>query len=484
MDEGAVIRLKDNDPKSHTYGKEYIFDLQEIKSPVIQTLYKKYLIENYRQGVKVNTLRTKKTSMHQVFRYLNERKVELLNSVDADMVNGLAVFLKTVPSEQSGKKLTIKSQYSAMSAFKKFVEWVQIHDPKMAPESDIFADIAYKRVNRKKITYFSENVLKQIDTALKIEKNPYLKAFVSIMRHTGLRISDILLLKVDCVREAMFTGYELRYFNHKKRDEGISIAIPSDCCHAIQELVKSTESLRNNAPDSCKDLLFIHQIERTVPSAKKGEIRVLSDKGIEAWVDKFAEAHNIRDENGDLVRIRAHMMRRSLGTHMVADGMSLFAVKSVLDHESIKTTTTYYIGEVDKKRADVTKKLGVIGNIEDIPDSVFENADEKAWFFKHKETSACLSDGYCTKEIIRDGELCERLVARDKCYRCPKFITTPEYLDALIARRDRLTQQIENGIAVGGVHYADHFTKTIEALSEIISALTEIKRNGGERNAT
>lgn len=484
-DNDAVFRLKDNDPKSHTYGKDYRFDLNEIESPVIRTLYKKYLLYKYQEGTPVNSLRGKKTSMHQVFRFLNQQKVELLTSVDIDMVNALMVFLKTVPSEQTGKKIKLKSQYTAMSSFEAFVSWVQIHYEAMAPSGDIFADVFYKKVNGgKPISYYSENVLKQIDAALNSEENPYTKAIISISRHTGLRLCDILSLEVNCAHEAAFSGYEIRYYNHKERREGNAISIPFNCYRAIQELVKYTDDLRDEAPDICKNALFIHRITRSLPNATKGSIRVISDKGIETWMDKFSESHDIRDENGELVKIRAHMMRRSLGTHMIADGVSPIAVQNVLDHANLKTTTTYYVGEVDKKRAKVTQKLGIIGKIEDVPDSVFESPKEKEWFLAHKNTAACLSDGYCTKEITRDGELCEKLVARDKCYRCPKFITTPEFLDALIARRDRLMQQIENGIAVGGAHYADHFTKTIEVLNEIISALTEIKRSGDEKDAT
>ena len=82
---------------------------------------------------------------------------------------------------------------------------------------------------------------------------------------------------------------------------------------------------------------------------------------------------------------------------------------------------------------------------------------------------ACMCDGYCTKPVV-DGKICDRLIKRQKCYTCSRYITTPEYLEAHKQHLANLEKQLEEG-AIYGEHYAEHFIPTIEVLKVIIERL-------------
>ncbi len=73
---------------------------------------------------------------------------------------------------------------------------------------------------------------------------------------------------------------------------------------------------------------------------------------------------------------------------------------------------------------------------------------------------------------INNGEVCDRLLKRKKCYTCSRFITTPEYLENHKNYLNELEYQIENNIY--GEHYAEHFKPTIVVLREIIAKLEEL----------
>ena len=71
---------------------------------------------------------------------------------------------------------------------------------------------------------------------------------------------------------------------------------------------------------------------------------------------------------------------------------------------------------------------------------------------------------------VTEGNICPRLLKRQKCYTCSRYITTPEYLDAHKRHLANLEKQLEEGV-IYGEHYAEHFIPTIEVLKVIIERL-------------
>ena len=179
---------------------------------------------------------------------------------------------------------------------------------------------------------------------------------------------------------------------------------------------------------------------------------ITSQTFTQLWFRDFIKDNNIKDANGDYYNLTSHQFRRTLGTDMLSKGTNINVIQQVLGHSDSSVTKRFYADVKDKERAEVFKSVGVIGNINQIQDK-----------------GACMCDGYCTKPVV-DGKICDRLIKRQKCYTCSRYITTPEYLEAHKQHLANLEKQLEEG-AIYGEHYAEHFIPTIEVLKVIIERL-------------
>lgn len=207
-----------------------------------------------------------------------------------------------------------------------------------------------------------------------------------------------------------------------------------------------------------------------VPTGKyANRVMNLNQDRFHKWFKKFIKVHNIKDANGDYYNLTSHQFRRTLGTDMLSKGTNINVIQQVLGHSDPSVTKRFYADVKDKERAETFKSVGVIGNINQIQSNIFDNVSELEWFKANKDKGACMCDGYCTKPVV-DGKICDRLLKRQKCYTCSRYITTPEYLEAHKQHLANLKKQVEEG-AIYGEHYAEHFLPTIEVLKVIIERL-------------
>jgi hypothetical protein len=132
----------------------------------------------------------------------------------------------------------------------------------------------------------------------------------------------------------------------------------------------------------------------------------------------------------------------------------------------------YYADIKDAARAEMFGKIGVLGNISDVTEEHVPNEADRRWFKENCAGKARMSDGYCTLPI-QNGKLCSRLLSRQKCYLCSRYITTIDNLDAHRDHLSELQALLESNIY--GEHYAAHIVPTITVLKEIIMRLEALK---------
>ena len=240
-----------------------------------------------------------------------------------------------------------------------------------------------------------------------------------------------------------------------------------ECVKAVQKLIEVTEHLRYECDEQLKNLLFIHKVST---GEKVCQIMPVNGRSFSDWYKSFVKRHNITDSNGNLYHLSNRKFRRTLGTDMLSKGVNINVIQEVLGHATPLTTKRFYADVKDKDRAEVFSDIGIIGNINQIDKSHFDNETEMIWFSENKDTKAALCDGYCTKPIVK-GEICDRLLKRQKCYTCSRYITTPEYLEYHNQHLAELEFQIKQG-EIYGDHYKEHFIPTIETLKIIIERLT------------
>lgn len=467
---GDVWNIVDNDSDSQYYEKNFNFDFSYISSEEIKDVVKDYVWQNYRVGNKsLSTLYIHLNSYLVRFFGFVENENKSLSELSNNDMDKYVAMLHTTISERTGKPLGYQSQKKELDAVKGLIRWCQLHRPNDVPATEIFTGNEYIGVNRKlKIDFIPDDVLAQINEALKTEENPYLKYGIIILQSTGMRIGDLLKLRIDCIKPHLISGYTIEWTQHKGRKNKAPMPVRSECVAAIEKLIEITAELREKADEKDKDVLMIWR----VPVGKgAGTVSVITKQTFsQDWFRDFIKRNNIKDANGDYYNLTSHQFRRTLGTDMLSKGTNINVIQQVLGHSDPSVTKRFYADVKDKERAEVFKSVGVIGNINQIQSDAFDNVSEFEWFKANKDKCvAGLCDGYCTKPVT-DGNICPRLLKRQKCYTCSRYITTPEYLEAHKQHLANLEKQLEEG-AIYGEHYAEHFIPTIEVLKVIIERL-------------
>lgn len=472
--DGDVWNIVDNDKDSQHYGRNFKFDFSYISSEEIKDVVKDYVWQNYRVGNKsLYTLYCEvNTRFCQFIRFADTRNITSLKGLTNTDVDHFISYLHTTISERTKKPFGTDTQRQCLKALKSVIYWCQIHRPNDVPVTEIFTGNEYIGVNRKlKIDFIPDDVVAQINKALKKEENPYLKYGIIILQSTGMRIGDLLKLRIDCIKPHLISGYTIEWAQHKGRKDKAPMPVRSECVAAIEKLIEVTEPLRNEVIERDKDNLLIYRYLNGPQYGKyNGKVATPTSSAFSYWFDTFIKRNNIKDANGDYYNLTSHQFRRTLGTDMLSKGTNINVIQQVLGHSDPSVTKRFYADVKDKERAEVFKSVGVIGNINQIQSSAFDNVSEFEWFKANKDKCvAGLCDGYCTKPVT-DGNICPRLLKRQKCYTCSRYITTPEYLEAHKQHLANLEKQLEEG-AIYGEHYAEHFIPTIEVLKVIIERL-------------
>ena len=470
---GDVWHLIETNSDSQFYKHEYVFDFTFIKSESIKSLCKEYVRSHYRTGSKsLSTLYRSISNFKTTNYFIENQGIASLRSLTNNDVDNLLSYLHTTTNITTGKPLTVNGQRTIFSSFKTIIRWGQLHMPDFVPDTEIFTGNEFRAPSKLKIDYIPDEVLDQINAALAKENDPYLKYGVVILECTGMRSGDLVMLNVDCVKPHVLGGYTISWFDHKNKKERPPMPVKKECALAVEKLLNVTADLRKNADESIKNKLFLYRC----PGKKRvhsGQIIVMPRISFRDRLVRFACRHNIVDNAGNPYLLSTHQFRRTLGTDMLSQGTNINVIQQVLGHADPAITKRFYADVKDKERTEAFKNIGIIGNINLIDETAFENKKELDWFKEHKDTSACLIDGYCTKPVV-NGQVCERLLRRQKCYTCSRYITTPEHLEAHRKHLKGLERQAEKG-AIYGEHYAEHFTPTIEVLKIIIARLEELQ---------
>jgi site-specific recombinase XerD len=155
---------------------------------------------------------------------------------------------------------------------------------------------------------------------------------VAMFYYTGMRREELAMCDVTDVdrekREISVVG---------KGNKSRTVPYKSELEHILDRWI---DVIRPTLPGSEGPALFL--------STKGGKAAGrLSDEQMYAAVMKAADSTGLQEEIGKTCegnskyRIKPHVLRHSVATHMVEDGVPLRYIKRILGHESINTTLRY-----------------------------------------------------------------------------------------------------------------------------------------------
>lgn len=140
------------------------------------------------------------------------------------------------------------------------------------------------------------------------------KAMLELLYATGMRVSELISLKIDDVNLAM--SYILC------RDASKERVIPIE--HAAKAAL---ESYINNVRQlMCDDSDYLFTNMKGQPMSRQGFWKLIKAYAVKAGIDKD---------------ITPHMIRHSFASHLVTNGADLKAVQEMLGHSDISTTQIY-----------------------------------------------------------------------------------------------------------------------------------------------
>lgn len=463
--DGDVWAIRNEDENSLNYGRYVTFDFTGIAREDLLELLKSYVWHQYRSRnmdlvVLMKRVREIKRAFHP---FLVVNKIECLADLTVSDMERFQTYLNLLLTKK--KKPYSKSSLEGFyGAARGLLLYGKIHRTDLVSEADLFTGSKYTRGSKKvRIEYVPDDIMVQVNAALANETNVYLRNAITIIKFTGMRLGELSMLKTDCLREHLINGYMLQWMDYKSHKERAPIPVRPECANAIFELLQHTEEIRKTAKDEVKDYLFIRKTQFG--------ISIINRSIIGGWIRKFPAEHDIRENNGEIYRLTSHQFRRTLATDMLSHGVNISVIQNVLGHATPVTTSKYYADVKDKQRIAMFHTIGIIGNIRSIDESIIDNAEDLEWFKENAETAARMCDGYCTRPV-RNGEICDRLLKRQKCLTCSRFITTPEYLASHRQHLTDLEKELEENVF--GDHYASHLVPTVEALREIIEKLEEM----------
>lgn len=351
--------------------------------------------------------------------------------------------------------------------------WINI------PKEAIVFDDDFPKENKYLPRFIPDDVLKQIDTHLSSLAQP-VALVVNILRETGVRSSEVVSLKFNCLRQDSTGTYWITVQQRKMKKE-ISLCISKELAKAITEQQQYiTQSLSKEFP-----YLFCltknHSWFRMYGTDKHHLLpRKLSDfepipqpmntatlRGYFYW---FAQENQIKDSSGNVFPLwRLHGFRHTHGTELINNGVPQHIVQKRLGHAS-PTMTSVYAHIHDQTMKQEMDKFwdGRVVNIDgELIASHNPDLDttEMQWIKKNMKAQA-LPNGFCGLPIRMDCP-----VQGSPCLTCSHFRTTAEYIETHKTQLENTEKIIEHAKAQGWERQVKTNEPIAENLKNIIQGL-------------
>jgi len=202
-------------------------------------------------------------------------------------------------------------------------------------------------------------------------KNTYARTAIIILSHTGLRLKELLNLKIDCI-EKEYSAEKVMHFDSIQKDEGIywlsrykvsktkhkhwkdgtPILVPKAVYDAINELIEYTSDFRNESGGELSKALFLNK-------RRSGSIYpygIFTGSSIRNKMRDYAEDIGIK-------HFMPHQFRYTFAKLLYDKQIPLDYIKKYLNHIS-EDMSAHYISKNKSKSVSKYKDFARMGIIE------------------------------------------------------------------------------------------------------------------------
>jgi site-specific recombinase XerD len=240
-----------------------------------------------------NTIHQYSSMLKTFFGHFKHKRPQELTTADLEQFNRTCIIDK-------GYSNTYQRQM--LSALKRFYFWF--------PENHHMRinQVEYVPKSKKLPSVLSEEEVKRI---LKAIDNPKHKLIVAMLYSCGLRISELIHLKVEDID---FDRREI-HIRESKGAKDRKVPLRNGMLHLIKRSLKSHPNRSHLVMGQTGNFYSASSINKIIK-------RACNTAGIQK-------------------KVSAHTFRHSLATHLVENGVNMRAVQLLLGHGSIKTTEIY-----------------------------------------------------------------------------------------------------------------------------------------------
>ncbi len=324
----------------------------------------------------------------------------------------------------------------------------------------------YPRPRGLKANFIDEHLMEQIESEENLALlDPETRTLVLICRDEGLRISEALTLKTDCLKKTPSGRWALVHY--KSKDKSFR-AIPAS--RVVVDAIREQHGrVRERFGAACQ---WLFPKVSGNPDGKYPMPYGTVDTRFDAWLKRIC----LIDANGDAA-VSWHQFRHTLGTRMVNAGVSGRTIREVLGHTSWQMQEHYSRIADGTLRREYEEKYEVRFNLKGEAVKVHCDSDLAGveWLAeKIGRRLHAVAGGWCGRHISRP---CPKTAA-DGCYFCNDFQSDRQFLPIHQNTLDRTRELQADAAAAGRSHAADVNARLATAVEHLITRITDQENDG------
>lgn len=349
-----------------TYSKSdtnYIIDFTKVNNIQIRKELKRYIKQRLNSNNKF-TFGTARRFLRYLPSFLNyictlEPTWNDLKSLERHHVLKYMEWLNIYAKENLTLRNANPKEYVSMAliTIQKFLSDIQLQEYDIAPIKNvrilIFPEdkpkVPKKSIDQ--IDYVPDFILEQLfDNINNLHKEVI--PVVYIMFKTGLRISDVLGLKLDCLVK-LNNKFWIETDIEKTYIEGHRIPIDDELANMLAVLIDSSKKY-SNEDNNPEKYIFVRY-----KGSRKG--KPYGQTWVQTQLNSFAIDYNITDELGNRYHFKNHSFRHTYAIKLLNGGADILTVQELLAHASPEMTMRYakLLDDTKRKVFDKAVKQGI-----------------------------------------------------------------------------------------------------------------------------
>ncbi|MBL5793616.1 tyrosine-type recombinase/integrase [Heyndrickxia sporothermodurans] len=418
----------------------YILSFEKIVQENIKSIAKKYTLERLKTK-KYSTCVDDLKGINYLSEFLHENypEIQSLTQLNRAIIEEFLGFVNL------NSNLQPRTQSSRIGSVKTFFETCNLFGWDEAPKQTLLLTDDVKKKYKVLPKFYEDDILSQINKNL--EHLPVqIARMVFVLQNVGMRISELCTLKIDCIKYDTEDDPVLEYIQEKTKEPN-RVPIKKDIEMAINEAIKySREQFGENIK-----YVFMQDADRPI-----------SKDTFSYHMNQLIKKHDVRDSNGNLVRIKSHHFRGTVATKYANMGMSTNVIRSLLGQKSLGAIR-HYVEILEETMTDAMQDLL------NYQDQMIQNIGKKEAVIQINDEDKAelpLPNGRCAKPLSSG-----KCTHANACYTCAMFKPDPKNIDLFKYQLSEAQSNVEMAKINGFERVLQVNEDLVDALEKIIASI-------------